>query len=372
MSFLRTFYKTKNLSSNGAFILGVVLILLFIGEFIIPTVDVKSVPDQIATLNGYNLKYGDSPEVELFIRSIKENNGVLCLGTSESTELGGLNYYHYLNNDPDLLNTRFSILAGAGRTCGKYIPLLMARRNLFDSLQIIYMINPVYWRNDLSKPSKEYWYRYSGYSLGNNLQLNNKDKELFSPVTEYYEKLNFFEKSIQVMESTLRKKRRKYFHDLYYWINPDRLNNQFDLIPNKKKDLSREINFINSDFSDLDTNWNILKAFKNHHWFDPISASEKYRYKELMAFVLLCKELKINATYIICPFNERFIKNYSPQSLKGYINTTNQIKLILENEQCSYVDATDISGLAGTFNDHQHYSSYGAFLIYKKLKSRFK
>ena len=115
-----------------------------------------------------------------------------------------------------------------------------------------------------------------------------------------------------------------------------------------------------------------LKTFHNHQWFDPINSSENYRFRELKSFISLCKELKIDVTYVVCPYNERFISNYSPESLGGYENVMKQIKQVLELENSSYVDASDISGLAGTFNDHQHYSSYGAFLIYQKLKKRYK
>jgi len=59
----------------------------------------------------------------------------------------------------------------------------------------------------------------------------------------------------------------------------------------------------------------------------------------------------------------------SVSSLKDYERTVAQIKELLEAENAPFVDASDISGLPGTFDDHQHHSSYGAWLIYKKIKS---
>lgn len=372
MSFLKTFYKTKNLASNGLFIAIVTVLFFFFGEFLIPDLKPTKIPGQIATLNGFNLKYNDAPEVETFIRSIKENNGVLCLGTSESTFLEGRNYYHYLNNDPSIKETRFSILAGAGRTCGVYLPLLLANKDIVDSLKVIYMINPVYWRNDLSTVNKEYWYRYSSYGMGQDVSLEDKNSLYFSPVEEYYDELNYFERGVMSVEYFLREKRKAYFHDLHYAFAPETFNDQFGVMSELRGDLSNDQNFLNPDFSDLDTNWNVLKTFHNHQWFDPINSSENYRFRELKSFISLCKELKIDVTYVVCPYNERFISNYSPESLGGYENVMKQIKQVLELENSSYVDASDISGLAGTFNDHQHYSSYGAFLIYQKLKKRYK
>lgn len=372
MNFLKTFYKTKNLASNGVFITVATSLLFFFGEFLIPELKLTKIPGQIITINGFNLKYNDSPEVETFIRSIKENNGVLCLGTSESTFLGGRNYYHYLNNDLSIKETRFSFLAGAGRTCGVYIPLLLANKNIVDSLKIIYVINPVYWRNDLSTVNKEYWYRYSSYGMGQMLSVEEKETFHFSPVKDYYAELNYFEKAVMSAEYFLREKRKAYFHDLHYAFMPETFNDQFGVMSEIRGDLSNDQNFLNPDFSELDTNWNILKTFHNYQWFDPINTTEDYHYSELKAFISLCKELKIDVTYVVCPYNERFITNYSPESLEGYKNVTKQIKQILESENSLYVDATDISDIAGTFNDHQHYSSYGAFLIYQKLKGRYK
>jgi len=281
------FYKTQNLASNGVFIVVATILLFFFGEFLIPEFKQKTIPGQIATLNGFNLKYNDAPEVETFIRSIKENNGVLCLGTSESTFLDGRNYYHYLNNDLSIKETRFSILAGAGRTCGMYIPLLMANKDIFDSLKIIYMINPVYWRNDLSTVSKEYWYRYSSYGMGQNISMNNKDTIHFSPVKEYYEGLNYFKRGILSAEYFLREKRKAYFHDLHYAFASENFNDQFGVMSELRGDLSNDQNFLSPDFSELDTTWNILKSFHNHQWFDPINSSESYRFRELKAFISL-------------------------------------------------------------------------------------
>ena len=173
-------------------------------------------------------------------------------------------------------------------------------------------------------------------------------------------------------EYFLREKRKAYFHDLHYALAPETFNNQFGVMSELRGDLSNDQNFSTPDFSNLDTTMNVLKSFHNYHWFDPINVSENYRFRELKSFISLCKDLKIEVTYVVCPYNERFISNYSPESLAGYKNVTTQIVQVLESENSNYVDATDISGVAGTFNDHQHYSSYGAFLIYQKLKNRYK
>ncbi|MBO6081251.1 MAG: hypothetical protein J6P54_09850, partial [Bacteroidales bacterium] len=42
---------------------------------------------------------------------------------------------------------------------------------------------------------------------------------------------------------------------------------------------------------------------------------------------------------------------------------------VLEEEGADYIDCTDLSAEPGVFEDWQHHSSYGAFLIYQRIKS---
>ena len=115
------------------------------------------------------------------------------MGTSESSDLEGGNYYNFLNADT-MLHSRFSILAGAGRTCGIYIPLLLQHRDEVDSMQIIYLINPAYWRTDLCEVNMEYWNRYTNNAMIHHLKLTeNENQEYFKPVQAYLTKLNLFQ-----------------------------------------------------------------------------------------------------------------------------------------------------------------------------------
>ena len=116
---------------------------------------------------------------------------------------------------------------------------------------------------------------------------------------------------------------------------------------------------------------NISKDFIHKDWFKPINKSVNYRYEELTSFLKLCENLEIQATFIIGPYNERFIKKYDLNSLADYESTTQHIKQLLIENHVDFIDATDISPVIGAFNDHQHHSSYGAFLIYNKIKNHF-
>ena len=178
MNLIRSIYKTKTLTNNGVFVVVCGLVLLIIGYFI-PDVKSGNINQQIYTLNGFSTKYNDHTELADFYQSIKNNNGFLVLGTSETTTLKGGNYYDFLNNDKDIKGNKFSLLAGAGRTCGIHIPLLLHHQAEVDSLKIIYFINPVYWRTDLCDVSVEYWNRYSNIKCAVVLIYRQKKKRLF-------------------------------------------------------------------------------------------------------------------------------------------------------------------------------------------------
>jgi hypothetical protein len=368
MKILRYAYRTKNLAKQGVYLLVTVLILLPAGRFFIPSFQVTHPIRQILSLDGYALKYDDNPAVSLFFRSIKSNHGYLCLGTSESDDLPNGNYWNFLNCD-NTLKCKFSFLAGAGRTCGLYIPLFFRHRKEVDSLKIIYFINPVYWRTDLAKVNLEYWNRYSNYKVCSDLELSEtEEKNYYPPVQDYLEKLNVFQKIVFSTEYEIRKSRKSFFQDLTHIFNPAAYEKAFAFIPQNTPFLYSFSNFGKIDSKNIDTTFNILSSFHDKQWFKPIDESSTYRYKELTSFISTCRDLGINATFILGPYNARFITNYNKASLAAYAQTEERIKQLLTNERVNFVDASDISSIVGAFNDHQHHSSYGAYLIYQKIK----
>jgi hypothetical protein len=369
MKIITRIYKTSYLSKNGLFILIALLVLFILGSIFIPPFSENIGNKQLFTLDGENLKYNDHKQVLQFLESIKKNDGYLCLGTSESSLLTTCNYYDFLNNDSSVKN-KFSVLYGAGRTCGIHIPMLLNNKEVANSLKLIYFINPVYWREDLCKVQKVYWNRYNNYAMCKSISLSELEhKKYFEEVDAYFKSLNFIEKSTLFTEYWLRKIRKSYFQDLKYVINPATYQSNLTFVSDRQVDLSSFNKFSKIDTEEIDTVWNICYDFKNKNWFNPINEQVDYRYKELISFITLCRDLKIQATYIIGPYNERFIINFDAKSLGGYKRTAQKIKDILVKENSNYIDATDISTLPGVFIDHQHHSSYGGYLIYKKIKS---
>lgn len=366
MNWIDKIYKTKTMRDYGIILSFMFTFLVIIGPVVIPSFKPES-KQQILSLNGNNLKFDDYFIVKDFFHSIQENNGYLCLGTSETTSIKGGNYYNFLNNDKDLDN-RFSALSGAGRTCGMYIPVLLNHKEELAGLNIIYFVNPVYWREDLCRPSVEYWKRYCSYSLASRVEVSEENKENYKVVEECMDVYNSIEKMMMMSQDVIRNLRAKYAVDLAFLADTMNYYNGLSVVNSTKDDLSKLKGFGKMNLNEIDTVWNIEYAFKNKNWFKPINQSIDYRYRELTSFSRICKNLKINLTCIVGPYNNRFIQNYSASSLGEYENTVKSIKELLSKENVAYIDAADISNVAGAFVDHQHHSSYGAYFIYLKIK----
>jgi len=371
MSWIQSFYKTKNLANNGVFIcLSLVLLLSF--GYLIPNFSSTRFDEQVYSLNGFNTKHNDHSEVSLFFQSIKENDGFLVLGTSETTSLENGNYYDFLNADEEINESAFSVLAGAGRTCGTHIPILLHHKNELEGLKLIYFINPVYWRTDLCEPNLNYFNRYCNYAMCNSLNLSSEERaDFYALVKTYSDEINLFDKGIAYLEQGLRSARRNYFHDLRYKLFPEEYTSQFNFVSSVKRDYSGSLEYGKFNPNLIDSSYNISKNFIEKNWFKPINSSENFRYVELNAFIKLCNQTGIEATYIIGPYNELFIKKHAEKDLEDYKKTSQSIKQLLTENKADFVDATDVSPVLGAFDDHQHHSSYGAYLIYQKIKSHF-
>ena len=361
-------YKTTTLSRYGRFLLLTLAAVALGGYLFLPRFEWPDTRRQLFTLNGNHLKYNDEAVLRHFFASIKNNKGYLCLGTSESTTLPEGNYYDFLNNDSSV-DVSFSVLSGAGKTCGLYAPIFIQNAAAVKGLRLVYFINPVYWRTDLSTLNKDYWNRYSNYAMCTAADWGNpQNKPYAHDVERYGDVLNPFEKTVQTLEYHIREVRKRFFMDLAYTLDPSAYEKGLTYINTEKSGLHVYPHVGKIDTEHIDTVWNIDRSFHHAEWFKPVDEQENYRYRELTDFVRLCQTLGIEAHFIIGPYNERFIQNQDPGNLAGYRHVTEGIRTVLIREKANYIDATDISNLPGTFVDHQHHSSYGAYLIYQKLK----
>jgi hypothetical protein len=370
MKLLEKIYKTSNLFKNGIFIVITLIILILLG-YLIPNQKPESFKNQIYTLNGFNAKYNDEAEVTDFLRSIKKNHGYLVMGTSETVSMEEGNYHDFLNEDTDLKGIQFSVLAGAGRTCGTYIPLFLHHQEDLDSLQLIYFINPAYWRANLCEMNLKYWDRYTQYQICRTISLTESEqKQIFQPVNHYKEELTFFQKGIAYFDYLARYARRNYFCDLRNLLFPEKYAQQFQFITETLSDYRSCPKYGQIDTELIDTVWNVLKTFQHQSWYQPMNETDTYRDMELTSFIRLCKKLGIKATFVIGPYNERFIQQYNPESLAGHQRVVQKIRQLLIDQNVNYIDASALSPVAGAFVDHQHYSSYGAYRIYQIMKQQ--
>lgn len=349
-----------------------VVVLLALGGSIIPKPPAPEPTRQMSTLNGLNIKFSDGQETRYFLKSIINNDGYLCLGTSESTDLKHGNYQDFLNNDPEI-SARFSRLPGAGRSCGVHIPWLLHQRDLLDSLKVIYLINPVYWRKGLNKVDLAYCNRYHNPATCKFGKEESSDlDQMRYPVHAYLDELPFIQNVQMQIEYWLRKMRIAFFHDLRIHLGLKTFEEDFAYISKSKRALDSYDHFGRINTEEVDTVWNALHSYPARTSSQEIEESSDFRYEELKAFIHFCKHTGIDATFILGPFNQRFMANSKPQSVAPFKETADLIRAILDSENVKYVDASDLSNTAGTFNDYQHHSSYGAYLIYQKLKPLIK
>ena len=367
MKLLKHIYKTKTLSEYGVFLFIALLLILLLGNIFIPEYRVQNIDAQLLKIKGKHFKFDDDPHVAEFIRSVKSNNGYICMGTSESTPLRDGNYYEFLDRDTSYA-TRFSILGGAGWSCGIHMAMLLNHQEEVDSLKLIYFINPVYWRSELNGFKKGYWTRYLNYSAYRHTVRGNMAQGFSEISNEYSEVLNPGEKFLFIMEYWLREIRKPFFRDLRYWLFPEEYEQDLSFPVQEKKDLQEYAWFGKIDNTYIDTSWNVTYEFKTRNWLNPIIDND-YRNRELIAFISLCNELNVNVIFILGPVNEIYIRKYHQPYYEGYMQAVAGIRDILDREGVDYIDATELGNIPGSFMDNQHHSSYGAYLIYQKIKT---
>lgn len=365
---LKEIYRTKFLAYLGSVAAISLVGLTALSFLLIPEFGGIAPANQIYAIKGEALRYDDIGLTGDFFQSIQRNNGYLLLGTSESGELIGGNYYDYLNNDPEI-NQRFSRLSGAGRTCGIYFPVFMRHGRDLKNLKLIYLINPVYWGSNLCRPEFDYWARYVDYCLANGFLTNDDTPALAKEVVKQYQStLNPPNQVLYALVSVIRKAHAKFKRDLNFLITPSNYTSALQPVPPKASSLNYP-NFGRIDTAAVDTMWNVTKDFLSHKRMSSINQEVDFRYQELEAFVELGKQLDIDITFLLCPANEIFIKKYDPGSWPAYNATNLKIKELLKGHSAQMIDASEIGSLTGTFIDNQHISSYGAYLIYQKIKS---
>ena len=361
---MRKLYQLKILAYIGlvamASLLGFLLLSLCIPKF---QADKSS--QQLYTIRHQELRDNNQLYTNLFLQSIKENNGYLVLGTSESTSLPDGNYYDFLNADTSL-PYKFSVISGAGRTPCTYFPLIQSNKNV-EGLKILFFINPRYWSDRLASKNAEYFDRYVSfveYKLSN--KTDNQQVENILNVNQKYLPL-----SSRIGEwgwFAFEKLHRKYYQDLVFTLHPEKFNQSLSYF-NTKLSLDEYGNAMELDSTQFDFEYNVMLPAESHLGVLKVDTTITYRYDELRAMIALCKEHKVDITFIVGPYNQKVFEQTCPSEVPKIEAVCRNIQAICEHEGVPYIDVTDLSDQLGAFSDYQHHSSYGAYLIYQRIKT---
>ena len=352
-----------NLSTQARF--GKIILVSFLVVIIIPIFPIKLGSPQALTVNTKYVRE-DSPTFHKFLEGIKSNNGVLIIGTSETANsLHGNNYWHMLNKDRKV-KPRFSVLAGAGRSSYVWFPIILANQHRFKDLQVLYYINPTYWRNDLNYFNNAYYERYNSSTLIQKIAPEAKRFKLWSFVSPY---------ALQHLGSggwmaELKNKLKDYGGLSFYSYDVNEyINSRFIR--------EKNVNYSSPSPSDL----NLWKKGLNLEYNTsdeyalvngpkgilPVDIASSFQYDALAAFIKLSKQVKIKLLILIGPYNGILARRSSPAVISDYDKLLINIKEILVSSNTPFIDASDLSYEGGTFRDAQHLSAYGAWKIEQKI-----
>lgn len=356
-------YRLKNMAFVGVVAL-VAVAFWMLASLCIPTFRYSATDRQLYTIRHQELRDNNTLYTDLFLQSIKANNGYLVLGTSESDYMYGENYYDFLNADTTL-KCRFSLIAGAGRTACTYFPLIQSNKNI-GGLKIIYFINPAYWCNKLARSNADYFFRYT--SFANYCKANNPENKAVSEIL----KVNLRSTRLDDVMSDffsyyIDRVRCKYYQDLAFSIDTAKFESTLSWIKPQREFLR---SFPNEppDSSTYNYDLNVDAAFDIYSYSLDAHPEATYRYDELCAMIQVCRENNVDITFVVGPYNRVAFGKAHPTEVPEMQSICDSITNLLEAENANYIDATDISSTAGAFRDWQHHSSYGAYLIYQKIK----
>lgn len=347
--------------------IGAVSLLTFgfwmLAAWCIPPFQAKTTEQQIYTIRHQDLRYNNTLYIDIFLNSIKQKNGYLVLGTSETNTLKNGNYYDYLNADTNL-TPRFSVIAGAGRTACTYFPLIQGNPNV-ENVKILYFLNPIYWTAQFSQNNRNYFHRYVSYAVyqksnhpynaGVDAALRANKSKSISTWTEDW------------LEYALRCMKRKYDQDLRFALNPSHFQSTLHHFPNSKNlEINSHWGRIDSSKYNFTYNMSDTSHLRTYHF--QVDTIARYRYDELQTMIDLCRQRHVDVTFVIGPYNRKAFSELNPKEIPHFENVYLQIRHLLDKNGCHYVDASDLSDVPGVFNDWQHHSSYGAYLLYLKIK----
>ena len=350
---MKPVHPMKLLVRLGQTSLALTLLLLLAGGRFIPAFAPQAPATALRIRSGLPFRHIDTTLTRHFVRSLRAHGGVLCMGTSETTTLADGNWPDFLNAD----GPRAAVLAGAGRTAGVHLPWMWAAAGEWSGVDLVYFLNPVYWNAQLADIEPEYWLRYATPS--GLRQIRDPHPDLAHPVLNALPVLDRWHPG-----PALRSARRPWFQDLRWHFSPREFDQTFAPLTPWRGQLPL------APDTNIDLETGALRTFAHPDWFSPArpAGQAPFRDAELRAFVDACDRLDIRLTIVLGPPNLPFIRHHDPSALAASHNLQAHLRQLLDGLEVRYLDCSDIGEIPGAFNDHQHISSYGAFLIAQRLR----
>lgn len=300
-----------------------------------------------------------------YLKRLKSENGVLILGTSEtSNQLGGQNYWGFLQSD-STSKIRYDVLGGAGRTASKYFPLILQNSSALEGLKVCYYVNPTYWRQSLNTYNPTYTKRYLSesliaYSMPELIQLDLL--QFVNPGNTL--KLDVMTGLSHISSSLINYPIDFYFHDLKdQRINRNKKGDFLSYTTEQKRELKAGIDSI------VNTTPKFWSVEKNRQF--PKVDSSSYRYVELRGFIKLCKQKNVELSLFLGPYNQIMCKQNNPEYIPDYEEVLDRIRAIANEENTPLIDASYLSYEWGTLIDAQHTSRYGGWVSAKLIKEHY-
>ncbi len=356
-------YRLKNMAFVGVVAL-VAVAAWMLASLCIPTFRYSATDRQLYTIRHQELRDNNTLYTDLFLQSIKANNGYLILGTSESGSVTGGNYFDFLNADTTL-DVRFSLVAGAGRTACTYFPLICGNDNV-GNLKVIYYVNPAYWCNKLASSNEDYFMRYTSYAAMWSAGVRG-DKYVDEVIRANRRNVTMSDRSADFLAFYFDKIRRKYYQDLAFCLDSAKFEKSLTWM-RPKEEAQKKVSYERPDSADYNYDLNVVASFDVNSYSLHVNTEPSYRYDELRAMIHLCRERKVDIVFVVGPYNHIAFSRANSSELADMQSVCQKILRLLDEEGVEYIDATDISSVPGTFSDWQHHSSYGAYLIYQKIK----
>ena len=356
-------YRLKILSWIGVTVLAALSFWMLVA-CLIPTFHAPEVNKQLYMIRHQDLRDNNALYTDFLLNSIKNHDGYLVLGTSESNPRTKGNYYDFLNTDTSL-HCCFSVMAGAGRTPCTYFPLIQSNENV-RGLKVIFFLNPSYGCGKLASSNADYFNRYVSPTI---YRLSNKPKnQAVENILEINKSQVFLVDRIgDYWGYHIDKMRRKYYQDLRFRLDERKFYEGLTWLDSATIACLPH-NFGRPDSSHYNYQLNVSADFDIQSYTLWPHPEEPYRCDELRTMIQLCKERGVDIIFVAGPYNHIAYSKVHPSELPKIQQVSENMRNVLEEEGAAYIDCTDLSAVSGVFEDWQHHTSYGAFLIYQKIK----